>query len=280
MNKGERKNKAKIDINLFSKVRTKEAAYVLGILWADGHIRTQNNTTSINCVIDDIQEIIPIFLKTGGWRISKPIPKAFKGNPVKTQQKIFTSTWDLCDLLVKYGYNSKSFSSPENLLDAIPTDLKKYWFRGYLDGDGCIRLGKKYSVSVVFSGTYQQDWGFMSNLCGELGIKYNIDLVINDLGRYSHFIISRKFDVELLCDYIYDEYKNDKIGFSRKYKKYLDVKNYISIKSNKFWSKYDTRYLVDNYGILSSGEIGKRLNKNVMSIYNKTAQLRKSNILR
>jgi hypothetical protein len=217
----EQKNKPKVKYRLFSTNFTKESVYILGLLWADGHVRTENKTTSISCVKNDIEDVIPTFLKTGDWLISNPLKKYFNGNEVKTQLKLSTTTWKLHDILKNYGYLSKSNSSPINMLNNLPNKFLKYWYRGFLDGDGCIRLGKKYGSSIVFSGPYNQDWLFIEKLCEYLDIHYSIDRRKVKLGGYSHFIISRKYDVLKLGGYIYSDYDN--IGFTRKYKKYLDV---------------------------------------------------------
>lgn len=219
--KSESKNKPKVNHILFDTEFTKESVYILGLLWADGHLREENKTTSISCVQSDIEEITPIFIKTGKWLISKPIKKYFKGNEVKTQKKIHTTTWGLFETLKEYGFLTKSTGCPIKMLNKIPNEFKKYWYRGFLDGDGCIRLGKRYGSSIVFSGPYKQNWGFLEELCNLLNIHFSIDRRIVELGGYSYFIIYRKNDVKILGDYLYSDY--DGIGFSRKYKKYLDV---------------------------------------------------------
>lgn len=220
--KSENKNKLKVNYDLFNNNFTKESVYILGLLWADGHVRKENKTTSISCIESDINEVIPIFLKTGNWMISNSIKKYFNNNQVKTQKKISTTTWGLFNILEKYGFLNKSIGCPINLLNIIPYNLKKYWFRGFLDGDGCIRLGKKYGSSIVFSGPYNQNWLFLENLCNELKIaNFLIDRRIVKLGGHSYFTIYRKNDVKILGNFLYSNYDN--IGFSRKYKKYLDV---------------------------------------------------------
>ena len=219
--KSESKTKKSVNYELFDNNMSKESVYILGLLWADGHVRKDNKTTSISCILKDMENVYPIFLKTGDWLISNPIKKYFKGNEVKTQKKIHTTTWGLYEILKKYGYLNKSVGVPNKMLSKIPNDLRKYWFRGYLDGDGCIRLGKKYGSSIVFSGPYSQDWGFMVNLCKELNIHYLIDRRIVNLGGHSYFTVYRKNDVKVLGDYLYSDY--DGIGLSRKHKKYLDV---------------------------------------------------------
>lgn len=275
MNIGENKNKKKVNVSDFDYDIKKESSYILGLLWADGHVREENKLTSINCCEDDINEVIEVFLKTGYWNISKPIFKTHNGKNVKTQKKISTSTWGLFDILKKNDYVDKSKTSPNKILSTIPKKLKKYWFRGYLDGDGCIKLGKKYGVEVVFASPYNQDWSFMIDLCNELSINYSIDNRVVKIGGYSHFRVNKKNDVKMLCDYIYNDFDN--IGFSRKYKKYIDVINYIEEKSIKFWSKKDEDFLIKNYGKITSVECSKKLKKELSSVYNKVRLLKKQN---
>ena len=216
--KSESKNKTKVTYELFNNF-TKESVYVLGLLWADGHIRKESKTTSISCIESDINEVIPIFLKTGNWLISKPIIKNNKKS--KTQKKLYTTTWGLYEILKQYGYINKTNGCPIQMLNKIPDDLKKYWYRGFLDGDGCIKLGKKYGSDITFTSNVNEAWLFMVKLCTELNINYKIYRYNIKNGGYSHFIITKKNDVKILGDYLYSNYDN--IGFSRKYKKYLDV---------------------------------------------------------
>jgi hypothetical protein len=161
------------------------------------------------------------------------------------------------------------------MLEKIPNNLLKYWYRGFLDGDGCIKLGKKYGVEIVFTGPYNQDWCFMKNLCEFLKIDYSIDNRLVKIGGYSHFRVNKKEHVKKLGEYIYNDFDN--IGFNRKYKKYLDVINYIEKKSIKFWSVEDECFLIENYNKITGVECAKKLNKNINSIYNKIRTLKKQN---
>ena len=275
---GKESNKKKnVNFKLFNDEITKDSAYILGLLWADGHIRTDKKLTTINCIKTDIDDVIPVFNKTGDWNISNPIKKTFDGNPVKTQLRLSTTTWGLFDILSNYGYLNKSNGTPDITLSNIPKEYKKYWFRGYLDGDGCIKLGKKYGVEVVFVGPYNQSWLFMCSLCDELSISYSIDNRLVKKGGYSHFRVNKKLDVKKICDYIYDDY--DGIGFSRKYKKYLEVLNYIDIKSKLFWSDKDVSVLVENYKTIGGRKCAELLDKNLNSIYNKVRLLKDKNML-
>jgi len=272
MNIKEGKNKKRVNFKLFETEFTKESAYILGILWADGHIREKSRLTSINCVESDINDILPVFLETGDWIISGKIKKMHKDKVVKTQKKLSTTTWGLFDILKRHGYLEKSHSAPNGIICEIPHELRKYWFRGFLDGDGCIKLGRKYGVEVVFTGPYNQDWSFMKLLCFELGVDFSIDNRLVKKGGYSHFRINKKQHVKIICDYIYSDFDN--IGFTRKYKKYNDVINYIESKANKFWSVQDESFLISQYNKIGGVECAKMLNKKLESVYNKIRLLK------
>lgn len=273
MNIKEGKNKKRVNFRLFETEFTKESVYILGILWADGHIREKSRLTSLNCVENDINDILPVFLKTGDWLVSKKINKTHKDKVVKTQKKLSTTTWGLFDILKKYDYLVKSSSAPNGIICKIPHELRKYWFRGFLDGDGCIKLGKKYGVEVVFTAPYNQDWSFMKLLCNELNVDFSIDNRLVKKGGYSHFRINKKKHVKIICDYIYSDFDN--IGLTRKYKKYKDVINYIENKANKFWSVEDELFLISQYSKITGVQCAKILGKNLDSVYNKIRLLKK-----
>ena len=272
MNIKEKINKKKVKFELFNNEITEESAYILGLLWADGHILVNKKATIINCIETDINDVEKVFLKTGDWLISKPIKKTFNGKEVKNQKKISTTTWGLFNILKENEYIIKSFSSPNKILSTIPVKFKKYWYRGYLDGDGCIKLGKKYGVEVVFTGTYEQDWVFMCELCDDLDINFSIDRRIVKKGKYSHFRVNKKNDVKTLLDFIYHEYDN--IGFSRKFGKYQDIIKYIKDKENKFWSVDDINFIKQNYYKIGGKKCAEILGKNLNSVYNKIRLLK------
>lgn len=273
----ETNKKKKVNFKLFDVTITKESAYILGLLWADGHIRMGKKLTTINCIKTDIEDVIPVFNKTGEWNVSNPIKKTFNGKRVKTQLMVSTTTWGLFEILSNYGYIGKTNGSPEIVLFNIPEEYRRYWFRGYLDGDGCIKLGKKYGVAVVFAAPYNQNWKFMCDLCDDLSINYSINNFTVKKGGYSQFRINKKMDVKKLCDYIYDNY--DGIGFSRKYNKYCDVLNYINTKSSLFWGDEEIKILIENYKSIGGKRCAELLNKNLNSIYNKVRLLKSKNMI-
>ncbi len=160
----------------------------------------------------------------GKWNISY---KKFT-NGWQPTTKLMTNNKRIYNFLKKHDYHLKSYMSPDKILSKIPKELKYYFYRGLIDGDGCFYINiknKLYQFSITSS--YEQDWGFMINLCNELDIKYNIKLIdrINKRtgkeNKSSQFRITNKKGIKKIGEYIYQDYDN--IGLKRKYDKYLNI---------------------------------------------------------
>jgi predicted DNA-binding transcriptional regulator AlpA len=223
-------------------------------------------------VSDDILEIKDVFLKTGNWIIGNIFKKNFNNKEVTPQIKISTTTWGLYYILEKYNYLEKSTQSPDSLLNNLPINLKKYWFRGYLDGDGCVRFKNKKYMSLVFASSYNQNWNFLMKICEEMKIRYLIRQYSNKLGGYSQFTIYRKYDVLNFCEFIYDDFDN--IGLKRKHNKFLEIERYIKNKDLNGWTNIKNKWLLDNYDVLGGKKCSEYLGKSLTSIYNKIRHLK------
>lgn len=136
-------------------------AYFLGFFWGDGHISKPKTATqlTINIVRKDYENIKEILHKYINWDV-KFTPAYCDRNGVNHQEQAQMSIRGnrLGKFLVEHDYLIKSGASPDKILSKIPEHLKHYWFRGYLDADGCILIKDKYSVS--FSSVYEQNWSF------------------------------------------------------------------------------------------------------------------------
>jgi len=75
---------------------------------------------------------------------------------------------------------------------------------------------------------------FYKKLCKQLGIEYKKDTIISELGRASRVYICNTKECRLFLDYIY---KGKKFGFTRKYNKYIKLKNFVKIHKS-YTSKY------------------------------------------
>ena len=220
-------NEYAVNPTQFFNIQTKESAYLLGLIWADGYIYSvgYNNQISIEMLRYDLEELKPLFMSTGKW-----ITDYRKRINRKSQMRISTTNKPLVKFLLKNDYKSKSELSASKILECIPDYLKHYWFLGLIDGDGCFYINSKnhcYQFSI--SSSYNQDWSYVENLLNALGISYNIyrrkQIRYNKTNKSSVIRVTNKKDIEKLGHYIYKCYPEDNIGLNRKYKKYKSIIN-------------------------------------------------------
>lgn len=215
----------KVNSNMFLKITKPEIAYILGIIYADGHLKKESNEISLTCIKKDIDEIKWMFDITGDWSYN-----TFKKKEGWQEMAILrTSNPYITEFLIKNDYGKKSGTSADKILKQIPKKLQNYFFLGYSDGDGCFYKGlKQYQYTI--SSCYKQDWTFIENLYNSISLKFKVyrNERINEnnkLSRNSSIRISNRNDVIILGDFLYKNYKNDFIGFTRKYNNYLKIKS-------------------------------------------------------
>lgn len=213
----------------FINVSTPEHAYLLGLIWADGYVqlkqRTKDHsiygTITVGVSSDDFLDIKDTILKTGKWSISKRDNSAYRW---KHHSKAYISSKVLAIYLSDLNYTSKSEYSACLVLETIPNNLKKYWFRGLFDGDGSINAS---GSSICIASSIDQDWKYMQKICDDLRIdNFKVLQSVSKKGHKSSiFSIRDRNSVLKFLDYIYDGRKQDSIGFYRKYAAYLDFKD-------------------------------------------------------
>lgn len=229
-----------VDISQFHNIEKREVAYLLGLIWADGSIQNTKGSYRVDLEIvkKDIDEIEHLFDSVGNF-LKRTRPKRGHWQEIGI---IGISDKSLHSFLVENDYNIKSGASPDKILSKIPKNLQHYWWRGYLDGDGHIHVGKQGAYRVVFASCYDQDWTFLYKLFSELELKPDIknsDQINKKSGnrnRSSDFYCGGRDGCLKLLSYIYNGYEDDKIGFTRKYSKFLEMKDqvfkYINHKKN------------------------------------------------
>lgn len=211
----------RVDPTQFFKIEKKEIAYILGILWSDGHLCKKGFKISLEIINEDLKEIKNIFYATGKWLFYKRLRKGRKkeiGQMITTNRHIFEF------LTNNFNYDKKSYSSANKIINFIKENLAKYWWRGYFDGDGCFYFNKKNKCKqMCITSSYLQNWDFAEILLKKLQIKYTIVRKKSATGNSSAIRVTNKKDIIKFGEYIYSEY--DQIGFSRKYNKFVEIKN-------------------------------------------------------
>jgi len=225
-----RKSFSGINADFFTTPQTKEACYILGFLWADGYlvnteksIKTSHRTIGLEILESDWLNIQQVFSKAGKWVISR-ITKSYHDNIKELRKnvgvRIQTCNKPLFNFLLEKDYAIKSLCAPTKILQIIPEHLKKYWWRGYFDGDGCFYVNKKRSLyQVTFAGSFEQDWGEVINLLNSLQIKWKEVKFEKSYGKGSCITTFSKDRMQKFGQFLYKEY--DELGLKRKYEKFM-----------------------------------------------------------
>lgn len=239
----------------------KNFVYFLGYLWADGFIDRRRTILEIIeedalMIINNIKDIEFLNIK---------IMRRHRKNR-KPQVSIFFCDCKFYDNFQSKYFIDKSSKAPIDLINAIPDDLRRYFFLGLIDGDGCFYY--KHPIrQFIISSTYEQDWSHMEKIFKDLNIvQYEIRKIENKNGNKSSIIRIKKYqEIEKLYKYLYPN--GYEIGLKRKFNKCkLIVDNPPLYNSNK--SKIDAellkKYIDDGLDIL---QISKNLNCNWRKVY-------------
>jgi hypothetical protein len=224
----ERKNSSfKINVEQFLDITTEEVAYFLGYFWADGYVLESRNEIRFEILNDDLINIKSVLDKIGKWNYSTRKRISVLGSAITSNKK-------LTQFLLENDYKVKSKESADKILSKIPNNLKYYFFRGLVDGDGNLYINKK-KQTVTITSSYEQEWYFLEEICKKLNIKYYVYRKVEKNGKKSFFQINGT-NAKKFCDYIYQNRIEDNIGLNRKYEKYLKlieiIKNSKKTKNN------------------------------------------------
>ena len=216
------KKEKSLNYTEFENITNSYTAYILGFMWADGHVTNDGRHFNIGGVKEDIDEIESLFFKLGNW--GKSIQDRSK-NGWKTAVYLIGSNKEIYDFLIEHDYGKKSKISADKILSKIPNDLKHYFFRGLIDGDGSFYY-KDYTRQFALTSSYEQDWFYFEKLCNELEIKFKVRHVTNinkKTNKENKSSIIRILGKEIikLGEYIY---QGDDFGLSRKLIKYKKIK--------------------------------------------------------
>lgn len=203
-----------VPLDTFRNVTLPETAYLLGFIWADGHIHIPSGGIIIDCVKEDMDALEGVFDKTGVWR------KHQMNRKDKRTSRIFrTYNRSLANYLCSKDYGRKSEASPDLILETIPDNLKHYFWRGYFDGDGCVYIDKKMGFVVSMAGSYKQDWTALALLGNQLNIEITNHQRKHGKSVSSSMFIRTKHHGIKFLNWIYDGFELDNIGLSRKFDK-------------------------------------------------------------
>jgi intein-encoded DNA endonuclease-like protein len=210
------KSPQKVNMIPFLNIKSPEMAYILGFIWADGHITKRKNGIVISVQQKDGKELHDVLLKH--------IPFNVHVTKRNGQFMFHIHDYTLHQFLVDNDYSIKSVSSPSKILSKIPISLRHYFFRGYFDGDGCFSNGKSGSC-VSFTGSHNQNWNDTIQFIQKI-IQKTPGLIRrkkDKLGHQSSYVyFYGKEHIKKFLSYLYS---GQSLGLSRKRLKYEEFVN-------------------------------------------------------
>lgn len=191
--------------NYFNKVDSKDKAYFLGLLYADGNIylgenaKKQRNRIQIT-LMDEDKYILQKFLNClGSNSIMYPDKKVYT--------KLILDNKQLCNDLIKLGCTpNKCFTIKFPNLDIVPEEFLSHFIRGFFDGDGCVSINSKGYMSANFTSNEEfiLDLKKILNRIGIKSYKFYKRYKERNISSGSTTIGSRK-SLKLLYEYMYKD---------------------------------------------------------------------------
>jgi hypothetical protein len=224
-----RKERLKMSKNMI--VNSPSMAYSLGFLWGDGYLSKANTKTNLyyiqlEILKEDLEQIQKFLNSLGKW-------KGYERN--RNDKPTFCAgTYDpvLGLFLKNHNYDKKSFVDPSKILSVIPENLKHYWWRGYVDADGCFYVRKNKNKcnenhgTFIICGNIKQKWNSLKILLDKLNINYKIEKETTKRGKCSRIAIYNKNGIRSFGNYLYKNSK--KICLKRKYDKFSLISGFKS----------------------------------------------------
>ncbi len=206
-----------VDIAKLMSCSDPETAYVLGFLWGDCYL--SGTTLAVECVEDDLSQLIPTFETLGSWNVYR------RQRPNRRNQCCLSfSSRELTTWLRRFLFHKKSTESAFGLLSQIPTKLHGYWYRGLFDADGNF-YNSELCKQATLSGNKLQEFDYFRNLLTELGIRFAYKQVtVRGKGGKVYGSSSVRFsgrkNIQKFGDFIY---AGNIFGLKRKYTTYAEI---------------------------------------------------------
>lgn len=204
----------------FDQINTKEKAYFLGLIYADGYV-ANDREFGMSLIYTDRYILDLLNQELGGVHIVKERKRntSFNGYNYVTHTADFrVYSKPICDGLAKNGISARKTNSNEH--PKVDEEFIQHFIRGYFDGDGCI-----------YKHT-QQRYNMVHFTCGSKKfLEYLADIITKNIGIHGkiykekdkkyRLMYYRKVDAEALLDYVYHD--SDNLRLKRKYEKHLYI---------------------------------------------------------
>lgn len=223
-----------VDISPLKKLDNPWVAYILGLIWADGHV--SNGKIQIKIMKKDMDEIkdgLKFLFDFSFFEVKK-----LKDRWQDVINAYFNSV-EATDYLKILGFFDKSIKSPDLILSKLSNQLQLLFLRGIMDGDGSVSY-RKNGLLVYATSHFEQDWSYLEKFCESNKIEfkiYRVSSLNKKTGKQnsrSVFRLSGYGNNIRFCKLVWESFEKDSIGISRKYsvfKNYIENTKYKKIKS-------------------------------------------------
>lgn len=201
------------DINYFSKIDTREKAYILGMLLGDSCLTDDSMTISLSLKDTEILEFIKseINCNIRNSYILDKKRKIFPNTTISIGNKTIIN-----DLKKLFGGNLKE----SRHIPIIPQKFERYLLQGFFDAEGCVTWGKrkdrdKVWQKISFTSQYRMLEG-IQNILYKNGIPAKLKPKSDNSNCFVIEFSNKKSVLEFL-DIIYPN--DDFIVLKRKYEK-------------------------------------------------------------
>lgn len=208
----------------FDHIDSQDKAYILGLLWADGHNRVDKGG-----VILELQEEDKVLLEkindiTENERPLRKVALNDKNSSWKNQYNLLWQSKYLSEVLNKYGMCQRK-SLVLEFPKWLDKELHSHFIRGYMDGDGCVcYMQNKHKLQVSLVGT-RVFLEAIQSICEDINVKSYIihDKRAND--AICQLSIASNVGSVAFLDWIYADAN---LKMERKYNKYQQFLNSIN----------------------------------------------------
>lgn len=127
------------DNNIFSPL-TEQSVYILGLIWTDGNLYSQNKKSCLLSICNTDYEVMKQVHK-----LITPQKKLYEQQPVLGKSKkiysVKTRKPDIIKILRDFGLHEKKTYTLDWPIN-IPIEYQHHFIRGIFDGDGCVFKNK------------------------------------------------------------------------------------------------------------------------------------------
>lgn len=217
--------------NLTESLINPKFIYLLGYIWADGHLRREAKRFGLSMELksEDGEKLKDLFLSVAPMR-----HRLFKKKNGYETTAFYCRNKQLCVFLGENDFSEKSECEPTKVLSVIKDELHIFFWKGFFDGDGSIAPTNRYRT-VAFSGPFDYQWVELTKFFLKLEISLHFKKNICRYGNHSQAKFWKRDWVEKFFRLIYPHGYD--FGLKRKYDKFILPP--LKTKCSKRWPRPD-----------------------------------------